>query len=168
MPGRPRRHAAVDGGRSGWGGGGARRPLGRRRRNSRARWRTPTRGCGTAPRGAFSNWASTASPWPRSSWEVPRTTPGFNVQTLAFLVRSGGLEAGPFVCEGVRHPNEEVRMSAANLLFLQLSPEAYKPAVDVLAGGLRDRNYLVSAAAPGPCGDSGRRGLRIPRPCSNC
>ncbi|HVR83281.1 MAG TPA: HEAT repeat domain-containing protein, partial [Planctomycetota bacterium] len=64
--------------------------------------------------------------------------------TLAFLVRSGGPEAGPFVVEGVKHPNAEVRMAAANLL-LQVDPQAYKPAIDTLIEGLKDPHYFVSA-----------------------
>lgn len=64
--------------------------------------------------------------------------------TLAFLVRSGGPEAGPFVVEGIRHPNWEVRLAASNLL-LQLSPQSYKPAIDLLIEGLKDPSYFVSA-----------------------
>jgi HEAT repeat protein len=64
--------------------------------------------------------------------------------TLAFLVRSGGPEAGPFVVEGIKHPNWEVRMAASNLL-LQLSPSSYKPAIGLLIEGLKDPSYFVSA-----------------------
>src|SRR5213079_222372 len=45
--------------------------------------------------------------------------------TLAFLVRSGGPEAGPFVCEGVKHPHWEVRLAASNLL-LQVDAQSLK------------------------------------------
>jgi len=64
--------------------------------------------------------------------------------TLAFLVRSGGPEAGPFIVEGVKHPDHEVRMAAANLL-LQVDPQSYKPAIDLLVAGLQDPHYFVSA-----------------------
>lgn len=64
--------------------------------------------------------------------------------TLAFLVRSGGPEAGPFVVEGIKHPNWEVRMAASNLL-LQLSPSSYKSAIGLLIEGLKDPSYFVSA-----------------------
>ena len=64
--------------------------------------------------------------------------------TLAFLLRSGGPEAGPFVVEGIKHPNWEVRMAASNLL-LQLSPSSYKPAIGLLIEGLKDPSYFVSA-----------------------
>jgi HEAT repeat protein len=64
--------------------------------------------------------------------------------TLAFLVRSGGPEAGPFVVEGVKHPNADVRMAAANLL-LQVDPQAYKPAIDTLIEGLQDPHWFVRA-----------------------
>jgi HEAT repeat protein len=64
--------------------------------------------------------------------------------TLAFLVRSGGPEAGPFVVEGIRHPNGEVRLAASNLL-LQLDVPSVKPAMGLLIEGLRDPSYFVSA-----------------------
>jgi HEAT repeat protein len=70
--------------------------------------------------------------------------PWVYAMTLAFLVRSGGLEAGPFVCEGVKHPNHEVRMAASNLL-LQLDPKSCAPAIDTLIAGLKDPHYFVSA-----------------------
>lgn len=76
--------------------------------------------------------------------DASKDDPWVYAQTLAFLVRSGGPEAGRFVCEGVRHPNAEVRMAAANLLN-QLSTEALEPGVDFLTEGLADSNYLVSA-----------------------
>ena len=64
--------------------------------------------------------------------------------TLAFLVRAGGPEAGPYVVEGIRHPNYEVRMAASNLL-LQVNPQHYKPALPLLIEGLKDPSYFVSA-----------------------
>jgi HEAT repeat protein len=64
--------------------------------------------------------------------------------TLAFLVRSGGPEAGPFVVEGIKHPNWEVRLASSNLL-VQLSPQSYKPAIGALMEGLKDPSYFVSA-----------------------
>jgi HEAT repeat protein len=64
--------------------------------------------------------------------------------TLAFLVRSGGPEAGPFVVEGIRHPNGEVRLAASNLL-LQLDASCLKPALGLLIDGLKDPSYFVSA-----------------------
>jgi HEAT repeat protein len=64
--------------------------------------------------------------------------------TLAFLFRSGGPEAAPFVVEGIKHPSLDVRMAASNLL-LQVDPQAYKPAMDLLIEGLKDPHYFVSA-----------------------
>jgi HEAT repeat protein len=64
--------------------------------------------------------------------------------TLAFLVRSGGPEAGPFVLEGIKHPNWEVRLASSNLL-LQLDAQCLKPALGLLIEGLKDPSYFVSA-----------------------
>ncbi|HVE43172.1 MAG TPA: HEAT repeat domain-containing protein [Planctomycetota bacterium] len=64
--------------------------------------------------------------------------------TLAFLVRSGGPEAGPFVLEGIKHPNWEVRLAASNLL-LQVDAPSLKPALGLLIEGLKDPSYFVSA-----------------------
>jgi HEAT repeat protein len=64
--------------------------------------------------------------------------------TLAFLVRSGGPEAGPFVVEGIKHPNWEVRLASSNLL-LQLDAQCLKPALGLLIEGLKDPSCFVSA-----------------------
>lgn len=64
--------------------------------------------------------------------------------TLAFLVRTGGPAAGPVVAEGVKHPNGEVRMAAANLL-LQVPSEQYRPGLPFLIDGLKDGHYFVRA-----------------------
>jgi HEAT repeat protein len=64
--------------------------------------------------------------------------------TLAFLVRTGGAAAGPFIVEGVKHPNLEVRMAAANLL-LQVPADHYRPALATLIDGLKDGHYFVRA-----------------------
>src|SRR5262249_32776310 len=82
--------------------------------------------------------------------------------TLAFLVRSGGPEAGPFVVEGIRHPNGEVKLAASNLL-LQLSPQSYKPAIGLLAEGLKDPSYFVAARCA-RCLFSGGRGAKSAPP----
>ena len=64
--------------------------------------------------------------------------------TLAFLVRTGGPAAGPCVAEGVKHPNQEVRMAASNLL-MQVPAEHYRPALGFLIDGLKDGHYFVRA-----------------------